>query len=122
MKLPPPIESLVADVLPELGPGSPRQAAKSVLSSLTPESLFDGQKIVDRRSAASSVSALWLLQYFRAYSHSSSHDIDTADGSYWHGILHRRKPDYGNAKYWFRRVGDHPLFPPLAAAARELAA
>lgn len=103
------------------GAGSPNESLRPKLAALKPESLFGDRKIVDENSALCCLSALWLLHDFLDESHAISQEIETADGSYWHGIMHRREPDYGNAKYWFRRVGQHPVFEPLAAAARELA-
>jgi hypothetical protein len=47
-------------------------------------------------------------------SHALSQENHTPEGSYWHGILHRREPDWSNARYWFRAVGAHPLFAELA--------
>jgi hypothetical protein len=36
--------------------------------------------------------------------------------------MHRREPDYGNAKYWLRQVGKHPAFPEIARQTRLLVA
>jgi hypothetical protein len=45
--------------------------------------------------------------------HNAAQNIETIDGSYWHAIVHRQEPDSGNAGYWFRQVGNHPVFPAL---------
>jgi hypothetical protein len=41
-------------------------------------------------------------------------------GDYLHAVMHRREPDAFNSKYWWRRVGPHPVFAELATAAAEL--
>ena len=45
--------------------------------------------------AACCLCGLWLLHDFLDESHSLSQEITTDTGSYWHGIMHRREPDYG---------------------------
>lgn len=59
-------------------------------------------------------SALWLLCGDLDRSHSISQNISSAEGSFWHGIMHRREGDFGNSKYWFGRVGSHPVHQKLA--------
>jgi hypothetical protein len=55
-------------------------------------------------------------------SHTVAQDISSAEGSYWHGIIHRMEPDASNAGYWFRQVGKHPIFPELHRRAQEILA
>lgn len=57
---------------------------------------------------------LWLLAGDLNRSHTLSQDIPSPEGSFWHGIMHRREGDYDNAKYWFRRVGGHPVLSELS--------
>jgi hypothetical protein len=52
--------------------------------------------------------------------HEIAQNINTPDGSYWHGIVHRQEPDADNARYWFRSAGAHPIFPSLRQAAAEI--
>jgi hypothetical protein len=57
-------------------------------------------------------------------SHRAAQSIEGAgrqNGDYWHAIMHRREPDYGNSQYWFRQVGRHPVFAALAQEARQVA-
>ena len=114
----PAVADLIGERLPVLGPGKPNKEVRGQLTALTVEKIFTGQKIVGDDAARCCLSALWLWHDFLEESHTISQEIHTIDGSYWHGIMHRREPDYGNAKYWFHRVPRHVIFEPLAAAAR----
>ena len=98
----------------ELGPGEPNEAARTELDRLDAGQLFAGRDVIDEDLAACCLSGLWLLHHFLDRSHQISQNIDAAEGSYWHGIMHRREPDFSNAKYWFRRVGQHAVYDSLA--------
>jgi hypothetical protein len=101
-----------------LGAVAAHQPMRATLAALDVEQAFAPHRIVDADAAQCSWSGLWLRNDFLDESHEISQRIETPSASYWHGIMHRRELDYGNAKYWFRRVGRHPVFERLLDAAR----
>ena len=104
-----------------LGPGEENSSARAGLEALDLDQAFAPNAIRDRNMAEGCVSGLWLYHDFLVTSHTLSQLITTPTGSYWHGIMHRREPDYPNGKHWFGRVGDHAIYPALRDEAAAIA-
>jgi hypothetical protein len=118
--------SVIADLLQDrrlspLDQGRPDPALCAKLQALDAERLFAPAAIRRRELADACLAALWLYGDDLDRSHRVSQGLRGREGSYWHGIMHRREGDFANAKYWFRRVGFHPIHEALAARARSLA-
>ena len=105
---------------PELGPG-PRQDVQPEARLLRDlDSVFAQAGVSPRQQQL--IRALVLLWHDLLDSaHTIAQDIENSDGAFVHGIMHRREPDFSNARYWFRRVGDHPTFSDIAHRVGALA-
>jgi len=100
---------LAIDRRRSLDAGSPDRGARSDLALVSLETAFAHARVADRDMALCCVSGVWLLHDFLDESHTISQSIETPSGSFWHAIMHRREGDFSNAKYWLRRVGQHPV-------------
>lgn len=103
---------------PHLGPHRRPEALALPEASRQLDDLLAQTRLTGQRAAL--IRSLVLLWHDHLdASHTLSQAIHTADGSFLHGLMHRREPDFGNAAYWFRKVGEHAIYPRLA---REIAA
>lgn len=103
-----------------LAPEGPlRGAGLDRLRAVTTGELFGEAPVASRAFADCVRSGLFLYLSALDESHKISQEISSSSGSYWHGIMHRQEPDYGNSKYWFRRVGQHEIFPELRTRVLE---
>lgn len=111
----PAVAALLTDErLMPLGPGTPNVAARAALLALNWDSFSN------RVAARACHAGLWLYHDFLHESHEISQDLPDAAGSCLHAIMHRREPDAGNSKYWWRRVGPHPVLRQLEELAPAL--
>jgi hypothetical protein len=64
---------------------------------------------------------LWLRFDFLHEAHEiCQQDEGAPDRDFWHAVMHRREPDAVNSKYWWRRVGPHPVLEQLRTRAPEV--
>lgn len=114
------LDLIHTDTLPHLGP-EVRNGLHSADELEISVDQFCGTHSLSSHQGALLKSAALLWHDDLDASHSISQDIKTSDGSFLHGMMHRREPDSSNAKYWFRLVGEHASFPALASATKSLA-
>jgi hypothetical protein len=103
----------------ELGPG-PRPGVQPVAAINRWFDLFV-EKANPDSDTGGLIRALVLLWHDHLdEAHEIAQSIETGDGSLVHGIVHRREPDPGNAKYWFHRAGSYPGFAGIGKQVAEL--
>lgn len=122
--------SAIAEVIEKLEIGNPlptlvpekawNSELTDTLEAASLDDLFQGASLKNTTFAEAIKSGLLLWNDALDESHTISQGLMDQTGSYWHGIMHRREPDYPNSKYWFGRVGTHPIFPALRERALEL--
>jgi len=110
-------EILMGLPLAPLDAGEVQSDRCAQLAAVDNADVFLGHTIASAAMADGCRSGLLLRLNDLDGSHDISQQIHSPTGSFWHGIMHRREGDFGNSKYWFRRVGDHNVFASLADAA-----
>ena len=92
-----------------LGPGKPAESFRAKIEAAA------------RSLPPACAAGLWLRFDFLDESHAISQaDEGNPDRDFWHAIMHRREPDASNSKYWWRRVGKHPVLAQLRVRAPEV--
>lgn len=107
--------------LPPLDQGETDSSVEILFNGLTEILAFEEFEIKDQAMAKSCVGGIHLLHNRLEASHKISQRIESPTGSYWHGLMHRREPDFSNSKYWFRKFKKHPVWIDLCPSAKELA-
>lgn len=116
------IERLVSrtGLLVTLRPSEPADvSALFAIREVPDAALSGGNAIADPEMFPLVRAGLFYLIDALEESHAIVQTVTHPTASCWHGMIHRREGDFENARYWFRRAGEHPIFAQLHAAAAE---
>ncbi len=106
--------------LPSLGPGPEKLSLKEIRNHLHAGNQGEAGAASGRSISSAAEAGILLWFGHLDASHELSQDLNDLQGSYWHGLMHRREPDHANAAYWFRRVGSHSIFAQLAGVLAQV--
>lgn len=101
--------------------GGPRAGVRSVAELRDNAALLEADFQLARREADLLRAVAFLYNDHHDEAHDLVQDLSCQDGCLIHAILHRREPDYWNAKYWFRRCSDHPVYAALTRRLPQIA-
>lgn len=87
---------------------APDAALKYRVEALADDVFNQAIPVKDPAALVLFTGGLWFAVDALDAAHSIFQDDRSPEGSYWHGMLHRREGDFPNAKYWLQRAGRIP--------------
>jgi hypothetical protein len=113
-----PLDSILVDPPPGLGPEVRAEAWDAGRVATAAAAL--GAGLPKRQTELlHACLLLWHDRLDAAHRLVQEHEGDR-DADCLHAIMHRREPDESNSRYWWKRVGQHPLATELASEAIRL--
>ncbi|MGL4514807.1 MAG: hypothetical protein ACRCT8_17090 [Lacipirellulaceae bacterium] len=100
-----------------LGQASADPDAAATLRQFDLAAAFSPKRVANREAADCCLAAAWLAHGELDEAHALAQAHEGPVAAYWHGVVHRREGDFGNAEYWFDRAGEAPWGALLATAA-----
>lgn len=108
--------------LPELQPDNAWDTdLTDEVTECSPIDLFMPVEVKDEKAAQAVKAGVLLWNDELSLSHDICQGLKTPEGSYLHGVMHRREGDYSNAKHWFAKVDNHPVAAKLFEKSTQIA-
>ena len=98
-------------------PVRPRRGSADILRMIQEA---DWRKVYNLSSDALARAGAFWLHGFLDEAHELAQKDRTAEGSYWHALMHRSEEDFSNSMYWYQKVGNHAIFPALRAGVEKM--